>query len=75
MMNIISLSTVNFTQTPEQFFTLVYDNIYIDFDRLEDGERFKQMLISTDKEALHCLGKFIHHGFRLRDLLQETDFR
>ena len=33
------------------------------------------MLISTNKEALQCLGKFIHDGFRSRDLLQETDFR
>ena len=49
--------------------------IRFDFDRLEDGERFKQMLISTNKEALHCLGKFIHDGFRSRDLLQETEFR
>ena len=47
----------------------------VDLDRLEDGERFKQMFISNDKEALQCLGKFIHDGFRLRDLLQETDFR
>ena len=47
----------------------------VDFARLEDGERFKQMLISTNKEALHCLGKFIHDGLRSRDLLQETNFR
>ena len=54
---------------------LSYIYIIVDFDRLEDGERFKQMLISTDKEALHCLGKFLHDGFRLRDFLHETDFR
>ena len=44
------------------------------FDRLEDDERFKQMLISTNKMALHCLRKFIHDGFWSRDLFQVTDF-
>ena len=68
------LSNANSTQTPGQFFIPIYDYM-INFDRLDGDEKFKQMRVSTNKEALHGLGKFIHDGFRSRDLLQGADFR
>ena len=37
----------------------------VDYNRLEDDDKFKQILVSTDKEALHIT---IHDGFRSHDL-------
>ena len=59
------------TNARKTFFSTVYKNI-VDFECLNDKDKFRSILISTNEAVIFALGKFIHDGFRSRDVFQSN---
>ena len=59
------------TNARKTFFSAVYKNI-VDFESLNDKDKFRSILISTNEAVIFALGKFIHDGFKSRDVFQSN---
>ena len=57
------------TNARKTFFSTDYKNT-VNFESLNDKDKFRAMLISTNEAVIFALGKFIHDGFKSRDIFQ-----
>ena len=59
------------TNARKTFFSAVYKNI-VNFESLIDKDKFRAILISTNEAVIFALGKFMHDGFKSRDVFQSN---
>ena len=59
------------TNARKTFFSTVYKDI-VNFESLNDKDKFRAILISTNEAVIFALGKFIHDGFKSRDIFQSN---